>query len=106
MCNSYQGYTNYPTWAVSLWLGNDEGSYSQWDDRAQELANKHGKEDAVYKLAEELKDEVMEGDPLSGSMYSDMLSWATGLVNWNDIAENMLEDIEPEGDEEDSEDDD
>ena len=24
---SYQGWSNYPTWAVNLWLANDEGLY-------------------------------------------------------------------------------
>lgn len=26
---SYQGWTNYETWAVSLWLDNDKGLYHE-----------------------------------------------------------------------------
>ncbi len=26
--NTYNGFTNYQTWNVALWLGNDEGLYN------------------------------------------------------------------------------
>jgi hypothetical protein len=32
---SYNGWTNYETWAVSLWLGNEESSYRHWAYTAQ-----------------------------------------------------------------------
>ena len=106
MCNSYQGWSNYPTWAVSLWINNEEGSYNYWNDKAQELANEHGKDEAKYKLAEELKEEFANPDIFldkSASMYDDILQWAMEQVDWFEIAESMLEDIEVELDEEESE---
>lgn len=30
----YNGWTNYETWCVSLWLDNDSGSYDHWRERA------------------------------------------------------------------------
>lgn len=100
MCNQYQGYSNYPTWAVSLWLNNDANNYSHWVDRAQDLANESGKEDAVSDLASELENEVTEFAPEVEGMYSDIFTWAMDQVDWQEIAESMLEDIEVESDDE------
>lgn len=33
---TYNGFTNYETWAVSLWLGNEYASYQYWRDVARE----------------------------------------------------------------------
>jgi hypothetical protein len=42
---TYNGWTNYPTWCVNLWLSNDEGLYratvelvDAWLETADELA--------------------------------------------------------------------
>lgn len=33
----YNGWTNYETWNVALWLDNEEGSYNYWRETAQEI---------------------------------------------------------------------
>ena len=98
MCNNYQGFSNYPTWAFKLWIDNEEGSYNYWNDKAQSLADKHGKDGAVSYLAEELKNDITEFMPELEGMYSDIFTWAMGQVDWREIAESMLEDIEVEAD--------
>ena len=30
---TYQGWTNYETWAVNLWLDNEEGVHDYWRER-------------------------------------------------------------------------
>ena len=32
----YNGWKNYETWNVALWIGNEEGSYNYWRERSQE----------------------------------------------------------------------
>lgn len=69
---TYEGWSNYETWAVNLWLENDEGSYRYWCDRAKALYDEHGK-DAANLLAEQFQEELEEQAPdLGASLYSDL----------------------------------
>ena len=84
---SYNGWSNYETWAVNLWLSNDEGSYTYWKERAEEVKD-------VYELSRELKSEIEQYNPLEEvSVYSDLLSAAISEIDFYEIAEAMLEDI-------------
>ncbi len=98
----YQGWANYETWAVALWIGNDEGSYGHWREVAAELREEYGDDaeygegtysDATVQLAEMIKDEYEEFSPLGGeaSLYSDLLNAALSNVNWREVAEAQLE---------------
>ena len=87
--STYEGWTNYETWCVNLWISNDQGSYEYWDDVRQE-------EDDIYSLSKRLEQEHEElaGDKLDGSksgVFADLLSTALGNVEWYEIAKSMTE---------------
>jgi hypothetical protein len=102
----HNGWTNYETWAVHLWLTNEEGTYNYWREQAAFLKSDKGiaihasrneflNRDRIppYYLAEQLKEEITEQAPLAtASVYSDLLGAALSEVNWNEIAEAFLED--------------
>jgi len=99
---SYNGWKNYETWNVKLWLDNDSGSQSYWDERAREIAKESKKDkysskkqNAQYTLSEELKEYHEENNPLAdqASTYSDLLGGALREVDWYEIAENLLSEI-------------
>ena len=98
----YQGWTNYETWAVQLWLNNEEPSYRHWTDQAAEVwKNTEAEgyltrsESARRQLADMLKDDIESGDPLDGaSVYHDLLTSAIGGVNWSEIANAWLEPLD------------
>ena len=90
----YNGWTNYETWAVSLWIDNEEPSYGYW--RAEAARYREDVEDwteAISGLAEQLKEEISDNAPTAEpSVYSDLLNAALSEVNWAEIAENLLGD--------------
>lgn len=98
---TYNGWTNYETWAVSLWIDNTEYHHLHWREMAQTAWDQAtgGKiftraEQARFSLAEQLKGWVEVLAPnLPPSMYSDLLNAAISEVDWQEIAENMLEDV-------------
>lgn len=81
---SYQGWENYETWCVALWLNNDHGYYKHITTQARRT----NKED----FAEYLKDFVEELLPDLEGFPADLLTHAVSQVDWFEIAESYYED--------------
>jgi hypothetical protein len=109
----YNGYPNYQTWAIALWIDNDEGIQEYWNDVATQIRRSHNTRGADeygntpdntarYDLASNLKEEHEEGIPeeVNWGVYADLLNSALGRVDWYYIAQNILDELEPEEDEE------
>ena len=101
--NKYQGWSNYETWLVSLWLDNEQCSHEHWRHRAVELGEEAATHRNVregiwtvseaqrFSLADELKEEISDGSPLEEpSMYCDLLAAALDEVNWSEIAGELI----------------
>lgn len=92
----YNGWANYETWCVHLWLTNEEGSYRYWREEAERHRKDNG-EDASGTLAEQLRSELEEASPIEeASLFSDLLNAALGEVDWFEVADAFLEDVEPD----------
>jgi hypothetical protein len=77
LIESYQGYANYETWNVILWLHNDEGMYNRVIEYAKKNAVKNkGDRVGVRKFVEEL---MPNGTPdfedRGGAKAYDKVSW-------------------------------
>lgn len=91
---SYNGWTNYETWNVKLWMDND-GSLDFWNEQVGEAIRKHG-EDAEYNLGEQLKDYHQDNMPEVSGTYADLLQASLSEVNWCEIAEALIRDYKDE----------
>ena len=70
---TYNGYANYETWNVSLWLQNDETLYN--------VARKYDRYDALIPLLEYA----------FGQMTPDGVRWMDGLIDTSEIDEVLAD---------------
>lgn len=114
--SDYNGWTNYETWNVKLWLDNEEYLQDWQEEITQEsrkienrffnrLTNSY--RDVKFELADMVKEYVTDPDnglipDLGATMASDLLGSALDNVNWIEIAENMLSDYEEENEDDES----
>lgn len=86
----YNGYPNYETWVMSLWIDNNESDY----DYARELARDvRGSGYERVKLGDALKGWQEESMPLveDANVFADLLLHSFGRVDWVHIAGNLLD---------------
>jgi hypothetical protein len=109
----YNGWTNYETWNVALWIGN-EGSSRYWAEQAEHAWKEAEatstwtrEESAVFALADSLKAEFEEGKEnlletakAECTVWADLLGAALSEVNWREIAEHYIADVDKTEDEE------
>lgn len=107
--NTYNGWTNYETWNWNLWIDNDPGWYDQ-TRKAAERCYREAEADSDYTgqtreqaatsaLADHLErdcDDMQEMFelPTSGP-FADLLGSAISRINWHEIAEHWISDLDP-----------
>lgn len=76
----YNGWTNYETWLLALWLDNDAGT----QERCYEIVDQHGN---TLQGEEVLREMIDENNPLidTATFYSDLINAALSEVNWYEI---------------------
>ena len=121
----YNGWANYETWCVHMWMSNEQGSYGYWRGEARKQRSEapscanvergiwDAEDAAKFGLADQMKGELEalvwlwneEGTcrncmkravpTQKASLFSDLLSAALSEVDWHEVAEAFLEELEP-----------
>lgn len=99
--NEYNGWTNYETWAVALWIDNEEGSKAEWQERitaliqhcrgSQYMTVEQVIERTLADALEEAHEEHVESLEIKG-FAADLLNASLSEVNWHEIAKGLLAD--------------
>lgn len=105
--DTYNGWRNYETWNIALWMDNEYNDYKYWQSRAADhlLANEMNERQAAYNLADEIKEtheeylyeawELITKDLTNGHVpgwMQDISSHALALVDWDTIAKHKIDD--------------
>ena len=97
---TYNGWTNYPTWNVALWEDRDGRAEQaqEFYDNSEPTEFSTRLEVARMDLAAAMKEEYEEGtaNVQTTGPLADILNWAMASVNWQEIAESYMDDIEEE----------
>lgn len=107
MCDdTYNGWANRESWALVLWLDNDEGLQGSVRELAETTVAWEKPEEVVWKLEEAIKvwvDDLFDqqwwldnfGSPMPREinlMQQDVGS--TWRINWREVAEHYLADLD------------
>jgi hypothetical protein len=98
---TYNGYANYETWLVSVWIDNDQYTINHWVNVAKHHYNISEdrkyftkKEEAIISFSEVMKewygDSVPDSDKIGG-LFSDLLHAALGSVDWHELAGKYMD---------------
>ena len=84
---SYEGWTNYETWCVHLWLSNEQGTDMFAREQAsREFAYEVQADDAFREFVEE----IYSIDHLRG-LAGDLVNAALACVDWREVREAFLD---------------
>jgi hypothetical protein len=90
----YNGWKNYPTWNVNLWLSNDEGLYNATRELVRDAIDNGEESTARVDTADHIRHFVRDelAPDLGASFAADLLGYSLDCVDWFEIADAWLED--------------
>ena len=82
--DTYNGWTNYETWNIALWLGNDRQLHEAAIAVAKSTLKNVEKADRIRQWFELEAEKTVS----PSSWQTDLLGHALSRVNWDEIVEN------------------
>ena len=80
MCTEHNGYSNYQTWNMAMWIDNHKGLHEQ----VQEWKDING---LAMWLKSYFTDEINPLADQATNVFTDLLSHALANVDWREVAE-------------------
>ena len=93
MGETYNGWANYETWFIHIWLTNDEGIYDECREAAEEQSERYELVSWLKEHVEYLAELTVPDLFTSGNFVSDLYQAAISEVDWYEIAESFLAEI-------------
>lgn len=106
---TYNGFKNYPTWNLKLWIDNEESLHREPVELLERIAREHDdatrpdyftREEAIrYEFENQLKEwaEELFLDPIAEAVgasgpHIDILQWGWSHIDWREIAQSYMDD--------------
>jgi hypothetical protein len=88
MSEQHNGWTNFETWMIQLWIMNDESVSGWYEEVTQELISS-GLRDSrlVLQLADIIEEDHRNRRFSESSVFADMILYSLGRVNWCEVSE-------------------
>jgi hypothetical protein len=86
--NTYNGWKNYETWNVNLWIQNDEGLYGFVRDSLESLMDRCDNDWENVSI-NDIQEIVHDAFPLHKT--PDGVSLFSNEIDWNEISDALLE---------------
>lgn len=83
---TYNGWTNYETWLVNLWIQNDQALHAALHDEVTSAENLYDAKEALQAWLDNEYDLFVE--ERGHGLFQDLLNAALSNVDWYDIAKN------------------
>ena len=103
MADECNGWTNYETWVVNLWIDNDgyaDDCRRMAMECVRDTASKSFPDGAAIRcLADRIKEQHEEHMSLVckvPGVFSDLLNGALSSVNWAEIARHYIDEVKEE----------
>ena len=95
MADGYNGWSNYETWLVNLWLGEGIiGDLHGVEEQARAFAESNDSDEAIaaYEMGKWLKEEVTNTLPeATVGLVTDLLGASLSRVDWREIAKHYTD---------------
>ena len=94
--NTYNGWTNYATWNVTLWLDNEQGSYGDMMSYAETAKSTQQLAELIENYIDQLRYTIYGDQAHEANLFTDVLNNALANVNWREIAESYRDEYAEE----------
>lgn len=89
----YNGWSNYPTWCVALWIDNDQGTYEVVRESVRAWGGGAALVDELQRTVEDMAEAILPALFESGTHVLDLYQWAIGQVDWFELADHYREEV-------------